>query len=143
MRLRSADPSAQPLVNCNFFGHPDDLRLTLASMRHARQLLETEPFRSKIREEIMPGRAMEDDASLSAFAAETVKTNYHPVGTARMGRDGDATAVVDPELRVRGIEALRVIDCSIMPAIVSGNTNAPAMAIGSKAADLIAAAHAA
>lgn len=143
VRLRSADPAAQPLVNCNFFGHPDDLRLTLASMRHARQLLETEPFLRKIKEEILPGPALQDDDSLAAFAAETVKTNYHPVGSARMGRAGDATAVVDPALKVRGIERLRVVDCSIMPAIVSGNTNAPAMAIGSKAADLIAAEHAA
>ena len=135
--LRSADPGEQPLVDCNFFGHPDDLRLTIASLKHARQLLETEPFRSKIREELLPGPALQDDASLEKFCGQTVKTNYHPVGTARMGADGDPTSVVDPMLRVRGIEGLRVIDCSIMPAIVSGNTNAPAMAIGSKAASLI------
>jgi choline dehydrogenase-like flavoprotein len=141
VRLRSADPSAQPLVNCNFFGDPDDLRLTLASMRFARRLLETEPFLTKIREEILPGPSVTDDAGLAAFAGQTVKTNYHPVGTARMGRDDDPTAVVDARLRVKGIEGLRVIDCSIMPAIVSGNTNAPAMAIGSKAAEMIAADH--
>jgi choline dehydrogenase len=138
VRLRSADPSAQPLVNCNFFGHPDDLRLTLASMRFARKLLETEPFRSKIREEIMPGTAMQDDASLTAFAGQTVKTNYHPVGSAPMGPEGDPLAVLDARLRVRGVEGLRVIDCSMMPLIPSGNTNAPAMAVGSKAAELIA-----
>jgi len=72
------------------------------------------------------------------FCGQTVKTNYHPVGTAPMGTDSDARAVVDPQLRVRGIAGLRVIDCSIMPQIVSGNTNAPAMAIGSKAAELVA-----
>jgi choline dehydrogenase len=137
--LRSPNPSDQPLVNCNFFGHPDDLRLTMASLKVARQLLETEPFRSKIKEELLPGAALQDDATLTKFCGQTVKTNYHPVGTARMGRDDDPTAVVDAALRVRGVEGLRVIDCSIMPAIVSGNTNAPAMAIGSKAAELIGA----
>lgn len=135
--LRSADPAAQPVVDCNFFGHPDDLRLTIASLKVARQLLETEPFKSKIAEELLPGRALTDEAALSTFCGQTVKTNYHPVGTARMGADTDPSAVVDPSLRVRGIENLRIIDCSIMPAIVSGNTNAPAMAIGSKAAELI------
>ncbi|WP_323012934.1 GMC family oxidoreductase, partial [Devosia sp.] len=138
VRLRSADPAAQPLVDCNFFGHPDDLRLTLAALRTARKLLETEPLRSKIREEILPGPQMQDEESLAAFAGQTVKTNYHPSGSAPRGPDGDPAAVLDGQLRVRGIEGLRVIDCSVMPTIVSGNTNAPAMAIGSKAANLIA-----
>jgi choline dehydrogenase len=143
VRLRSADPGAQPLVNCNFFGHPDDLRLTLASVAHARKLLETEPFKSKIAEEILPGPALVDQASLTRFAGQTVKTNYHPVGSARMGPDNDPMSVTDSRLRVRGVDGLRVIDCSIMPAIPSGNTNAPAMAVGSKAAELIAGDHAA
>jgi choline dehydrogenase len=141
VRLRSADPEAQPLVNCNFFGHPDDLRLTLASVAHARKLLETEPFKGKIAEELLPGRALQDEESLTRFAGQTVKTNYHPVGSARMGPDSDPMSVTDRGLRVRGIAALRVIDSSIMPLIPSGNTNAPAMAVGSKAADLIAADH--
>lgn len=141
VRLRSADPAAQPLVNCNFFGDPDDLRLTLKSMRFARRILETEPFRSKIREEILPGPAVQDDEGLTRFAQETVKTNYHPSGSLKMGRDDDPLAVVDTRLRVRGVEGLRVIDCSIIPAIPSANTNAIAMAIGSKAATLIAADH--
>jgi choline dehydrogenase-like flavoprotein len=139
VRLRSSDPAAQPLVDCNFFGDPDDLRLTLASLGVARQLLATEPLRSKIAEELLPGAGLHDDESLARFAGQTVKTNYHPVGTARMGPESDAMSVVDAQLRVRGVQGLRVIDCSIMPAIVSGNTNAPAMAIGSKAATLIAA----
>jgi len=143
VRLRSSDPAAQPLVDCNFFGHPDDLRLTLASLAHARQLLETEPFRSKIAEEILPGKALQDEESLARFAGQTVKTNYHPVGTARMGPQSDPMSVVDARLRVRGVDGLRVIDCSIIPNIPSGNTNAPAMAIGSKAAELIARVHAA
>jgi choline dehydrogenase len=139
VRLRSASPDDQPLVDCNFFGHPDDLRLTLASLQVAREILATEPFRSKIARELLPGPGLDDEESLTRFAGQTVKTNYHPVGTARMGPDSDPMAVVDASLKVRGIDALRVIDCSIMPAIVSGNTNAPAMAIGSKAAELAAA----
>jgi len=141
VRLRSADPAAQPLVDCNFFGDPEDLRLTLASMRFARKILETEPFLSKIKEEILPGRDVTDLAGLTRFAQETVKTNYHPSGSLRMGRADDPMAVVDPRLRVRGIEGLRVIDCSIIPSIPSANTNAIAMAIGSKAASLIAEDH--
>ncbi|MET3898439.1 choline dehydrogenase [Devosia sp. UYZn731] len=141
VRLRSANPDDQPLVNCNFFGHPDDLRLTLASLKVARQLLETEPFKSKIAEELLPGRAVQDEDSLTQFAGQTVKTNYHPSGSLRMGPDGDPMAVVDQRLRVRGVEGLRVIDCSIIPFIPSGNTNAPAMAIGSKAAAMIAEDH--
>lgn len=139
VRLRSASPDDQPLVDCNFFGEPDDLRLTLASLEVARRILATEPFKSKIEKELLPGAALNDEQSLTHFAGQTVKTNYHPVGSARMGPDSDPMAVVDARLKVRGIEALRVIDCSIMPAIVSGNTNAPAMAIGSKAAELAAA----
>jgi choline dehydrogenase-like flavoprotein len=110
-------------------------------MRHAREILATEPYKSKIKAELLPGAALDDDAAVAKFCGQTVKTNYHPSGTLRMGRDDDPMAVVDARLRVRGIEALRVIDCSIIPAIPSGNTNAPAMAIGSKAASLIAADH--
>lgn len=138
--LRSADPAAQPLVDCNFFGHPDDLRLTIASLRHGREILAAEPLASKIAREILPGTEVTDDDALAAFCGKTVKTNYHPVGTAPMGPDNDPFAVVDAQLRVRGIENLRVIDCSVMPQIVSGNTNAPAMAIGSKASELVVAA---
>lgn len=79
---------------------------------------------------------------MTRYCGQTVKTNYHPVGTLRMGPGSDPMSVVDARLRVRGVDNLRVIDCSIMPAIVSGNTNAPAMAIGSKAASLLAADHA-
>jgi choline dehydrogenase len=140
--LRSADPADQPLVNCNFCGDPDDLRLTVAALETARALLATEPFKGKIAEELLPGaEVMENPEALARYCGQTVKTNYHPVGTLRMGLESDPSAVVGPDLKVRGIEGLRVIDCSIMPQIVSGNTNAPAMAIGSKAASLIGAAY--
>jgi len=138
VKLRSANPDDQALVNCNFFGDPDDLRLTIASMKFARKILETEPFKSKIAEELLPGKAIQNDDALAKFCGQTVKTNYHPSGSLRMGPDNDPLSVVDSRLRVRGVEGLRVIDCSIIPLIPSGNTNAPAMAIGSKAASLIA-----
>ena len=140
VKLRSANPVDQPLVNCNFFGDPDDLRLTVKALETARRLLDTEPFKSAIAKELLPGAAvMDDPAALERYCGQTVKTNYHPVGTLRMGLARDPTAVVGPDLKVRGVDGLRVIDCSIMPQIVSGNTNAPAMAIGSKAASLIGA----
>jgi choline dehydrogenase len=139
VKLRSADPDAQPLVNSNFFGHPDDLRLTLGALAEARRLLDTEPLRSMVREELLPGSGVRSEADLTAYSGKTVKTNYHPSGSVHMGPDSDPMAVVDSRLKVRGIDGLRVIDCSIIPFIPSGNTNAPAMAIGSKAASLIAA----
>jgi len=139
VKLRSSSPDDQPLVNCNFFGDRDDLRLTIASLRYARKILATEPFKSKIKAELLPGAAIDDDEALRKFCGQTVKTNYHPSGSLRMGPDRDPMSVVDARLCVRGVENLRVIDCSIIPLIPSGNTNAAAMGIGSKAASLIAA----
>jgi choline dehydrogenase len=137
VRLRSADPAAQPLVDSNFFGDPEDLRLTIASLRFARELLATAPTAGMIKAEMLPGSAKVSDAELTAFCSQTVKTNYHPTGTARMGRDDDPYAVIDSKLRVRGIEGLRVIDCAAMPAIPSGNTNAPVLALADRAVSLI------
>jgi choline dehydrogenase len=137
VRLASADPFAKPLVDSNFFGEPDDLRLTIASMRFARKLLATAPAAALVADEMLPGDAASTDEELAAFCKKTVKTNYHPVGTARMGRDGDPLAVLDTKLRVHGVEGLRVIDCSAMPLVPSGNTNAPALAMGDKAVAII------
>jgi choline dehydrogenase len=137
VRLASDDPFAKPLVDSNFFGEPDDLRLTIASMRFARKLLATDPAAALVAGEMLPGDAASTDEELAAFCKKTVKTNYHPVGTARMGRDGDPLAVLDTRLKVRGVEGLRVIDCSAMPLIPSGNTNAPALAMGDKAVAII------
>ncbi|MBN9060303.1 MAG: sorbosone dehydrogenase, partial [Rhizobiales bacterium] len=137
VKLRSADPSAKPVVDSNFFGDPDDLRLTIASMRFARKLLQTEPVGSNIRGELLPGSDKLSDDELAAFCAKTVKTNYHPSGSARMGRDDDPMAVLDSKLRVRGVEGLRVIDCAAIPFIPSANTNAIALALGNKAVSIL------
>jgi choline dehydrogenase len=137
VRLASPDPRDPPIVDPQFFGHPDDLRITIASLRFAREVLATRPVAAMISGEIMPGAGVTADATLAEHCRRTVKTTYHPVGTCRMGRDADPLAVLTPDLRVRGVEALRVFDASIMPTVISGNTNAPALAIADKAVALM------
>lgn len=135
--LASADPSAFPRVDPQFFGHPEDLRITIAGLRYARDVLATKPVRDMVSREIFPGLDVSSDAQLADHCRRTVKTNYHPVGTCRMGREFDPLAVVTPDLMVHGISNLRIADASIMPTITSGNTNAPVMAIADKAVDII------
>ncbi len=137
VRLRSADPADKPLVDSRFFGHPEDLRLTIAAIRFAREVLATRPLSDMVARELLPGDAARSDEDIAAHCRRMVKTNYHPVGTARMGPDHDPMAVLDARLRVRGIERLRVIDCSAMPIIPSGNTNAPALALADRAVSLM------
>ncbi len=137
LRLRSADPADLPLVNPNYLGHPDDVRHLREGLRVARRILDTAPLKNIVRDELFPGAAMTSDAALDEHLRRTVKTDYHPVGTCRMGDDGDPQAVVGPDLRVRGVEKLRVIDASVMPKLVSANTNAPTMAIADRAVSLL------
>jgi choline dehydrogenase len=137
IRLASADPFAAPQVDPQFFGDPDDLRLSVAGLRYAREVLASSPVREMVEREIFPGPDVSSDETLAAHCRRTVKTNYHPVGTCRMGREDDEHAVVTPDLRTRGIAGLRIVDASIMPAIPSGNTNAPVLAIADKAVDLM------
>lgn len=137
VRLRSADPADKPVVDANFFGHPDDLRLTLASLRFARRLLATKPIGPKISEELLPGAEIESDEALVQYCGKTVKTNYHPSGSVRMGPDTDPMAVLDSRMRVWGVRGLRVIDCSAIPFIPSANTNAVAMMLGHRAAEFV------
>ena len=135
VRLRSAIPLDKPLVDNNYLAEPDDLRMEIAGLRFAREILKQAPLSTRITHEMLPGKDVVDDAGLAEHCRRTVKTNWHPVGTCRMGPDGDAMAVLDPQLRVRGVEGLRVIDASAMPFIPSGNTNAPVMALASRAAE--------
>ncbi len=139
VRLRSANPADKPLVDANFFGHSEDLRLTLASLRFARCLLAAKPVGPKIAEELLPGAGIETDDELVQYCGRTVKTNYHPSGSARMGPDSDPMAVLDNRMRVRGVDKLRAIDCSAIPFIPSANTNAAAMMLGWRAAEFAAA----
>ena len=137
VKLRSDRATDQPIVDSNFFGEDEDLQTTIRSLRFARRLLAAEPIASNIAAEMLPGRDVESDEALAQHCYRFVKTNYHPCGTAKMGPDGDPMAVLDSQLRVRGVEALRVIDCASVPFIPSGNTNAIALALGSKAVSLI------
>jgi choline dehydrogenase len=134
VRLRSANPLDKPVIDNNYLAEPDDLRLEIAGLRFAREVLKQKPLSGRITAELLPGRNVTDDAGLSAHCRRTVKTNWHPVGTCRMGPDGDDKAVLDSRLRVRGLDGLRVIDASAMPFVPSGNTNAPTMALASRAA---------
>lgn len=135
IRLISANPSDHPAIHPNYLATEADRRTLLEGIKIARRIAAHEPLSSKICDEHQPGSDLENDDALLDWARNTATTIYHPTGTCRMGTDDQA--VVDPSLRVRGIEGLRVADCSIMPAIVSGNTNAPAIMIGEKASDLI------
>ncbi len=135
--LSSSDPFANPIVDTQIFGHPDDLKLTMAGFRFARQVLAESPMRDLIDKEIFPGAEVTSDEAIAAHCKRTVKTGYHPVGTCKMGHEGDPDAVLDTKLNVRGTRGLRVIDASLMPTIVSGNTNAAVYAAAGKAADLI------
>ncbi|NJM28760.1 MAG: FAD-binding protein [Rhizobiales bacterium] len=137
VRLRSKDPLTQPVVDNNYLAEPDDLRLEIAGLRFAREILKSNPLSKRVTRELLPGPDVTDDAGLATHCRRTVKTNWHPVGTCRMGSDGDANAVLDTKLRVRGIQNLRVIDASAMPFIPSGNTNAPTMALAHRAMDFI------
>jgi choline dehydrogenase len=135
LRLASADPDAAPLIDPNHLGDEADLDALLLGIDHARELGEASAFAPWRAREVLPGAEVRDVAALRTFARQGVLSYFHPVGTCRMGTD--RMAVVDPELRVRGVEGLRVADASIMPSLVTANTNAASMMIGEKAADLV------
>jgi choline dehydrogenase-like flavoprotein len=127
--------SGAPDIDLGLLTHEDDLRRLVQGVKLARAILAQQPFAKHGLSEILPGAQVQTDAELADFVRENARTVYHPVGTCKMGVAEDA--VVDPRLRVRGIAGLRVADASIMPTIVSGNTNAPAIMIGEKAADMV------
>lgn len=129
--------SSLPVIDTQIFGHPDDLARTLAGFRFARQVLAAAPIREMVDQEIFPGAEVTSDDAISAHCRRMVKTGYHPVGTCRMGHDDDPLAVLHDDLRVRGVQRLRVVDASMMPNIISGNTNAVVMAVAHRAAELV------
>lgn len=133
--LRSADPRAAPRITLNLLEHPDDWATLKKGLALSRRIFSTGPIADYVLREILPGEGVTDDAALDAMKAELAGVVHHPVGSCKMGTGADA--VVDPALRVRGIAGLRVADASIMPRLVGANTNAAAVMIGEKAADLI------
>lgn len=135
LRLRSRESAVPPLIHAGYLTEREDLDLMVEALKIARSLAHTHAFKKIFAEEAAPGSDVVSDADLEQYLRESVDTLFHPVGTCRMGTD--AQAVVDPCLRVHGVEALRVIDASIMPTITSGPTNAPAILIAEKGADMI------
>jgi choline dehydrogenase len=135
VRLASPDPEAVPEIVHNYLAAAEDQRLAVRAMRMARELAAAPPLAAIIAREAYPGLDRASDEALLDYARAYGNTGYHPVGTCRMG--ADAEAVVDPQLRVRGVAGLRVVDASVMPRLISGNTNATSIMIGAKGADLI------
>jgi choline dehydrogenase-like flavoprotein len=136
--LRSADPLDPPAIDPRYLSDPEvnDLRTLLQGLRLARRVLAQEPLRGIVTEELLPGSAAQTDEALVAHVRATSQTLYHPIGTCRMGID--PMAVVDPELRVRGLERLRIVDASVMPRLPTGHTNWPTVMIAERAAALVA-----
>ena len=135
--LASADPAAPPRIRQNLLATDQDWRRMKAAIRLFRDLVNRGPVQRFVKAELMPGRDATSDAALEAHARNTAITVHHPCGTCRMGANSDEMAVVDPELRVRGAEGLRVVDASVFPDLVGGNINAAVVMIAEKAADLI------
>lgn len=136
--LSSADPQAAPLIDPKFYDHADDIEVMLKGFKITRRIMDAEPLAKWRTVELYSGNAQNDD-EIRTILRDRSDTVYHPVGTARMGTDH--LAVVDPQLRVRGVDNLRVVDASIMPTLIGGNTNAPTIMIAEKASDLIRATH--
>jgi len=132
--LASADPFAAPAIDPNFLGEADDLEAMVAGYKTTRRLMETPALRALQKKDMFTA-GIEADDDIRALLRARVDTVYHPVGTARMGTD--ALAVVDAKLKVQGLEGLRIVDASVMPTLIGGNTNAPTIMIGEKAADMI------
>lgn len=133
LRINSAVMTDQPDILLNYFSHPDDIKVQVIGMQIAEKIMATEPIASLVEKRHTPGPEIDDEAALEDFARKFGHTGYHPVGSCRMGSDADA--VVDCELKVRGVTNLRVVDASVMPSIVSGNTNAGTIMIAEKIAD--------
>lgn len=133
--LKSSDPLSAPLIDPAYLSDPRDLETMIEAVRIGRKILAAPALAAYSRREIVPGPSVQSEADIVADIRERAETIYHPVGTCRMGRDPQS--VVDPALRVRGVERLRIVDASIMPRLVAGNTNAPTMMIAERAAGII------
>lgn len=135
LTLRSTDPNDPPVIAANYLQHPDDIEVMLKAIKLSRNILKQPAFDRYRGDEVYPGKEVQSDEELRAFIRRKAESIYHPVGTCKMGTDG--MAVVDASLKVYGVKGLRVVDASIMPTLVGGNTNAPTIMIGEKAADMI------
>ncbi len=137
VRARSADPFDKPLIQPNYLDAEEDRQVLLAGMKLSRRLMHSKELAPYLDYEVYPGAEIQRDDELLQIARERGTTTYHLMGSCRMGPDSDPTAVVDNELRVYGLQGLRVVDASIMPTMLSSNLNAGALMIGEKGSDLI------
>ena len=135
VRLRSADPTAKPVVDPNYLSHPDDLKTSVEGVKISREIFSQPSLQKHLRKIHFPDASVQTQADYEAYARQNGRTSYHPTGTCKMGTD--EMSVVDPQLRVHGIDGLRICDSSIMPSLIGSNTNAPTIMIGEKAADMI------
>jgi choline dehydrogenase len=138
IRLRSADPRHRPTIDPGYLSDAGDARALVAGLKMAREFVTARPMAAICKTELAPGPHVRSDTELLDYVRAGVATLYHPVGTCAMGSGSRRGTVVDPELRVRGVTGLRVVDASVMPTVPRGNTNAPTIAIAERAADLIA-----
>jgi choline dehydrogenase len=137
IRIKSADPLAVPEMQPNYLATELDRSTVVAGLKAARRIAQTPAMSAYVKRELKPGPEAASDEALLEFARDNGATIFHPSGTCRMGPANDPMAVLDERLRVRGVEGLRVVDCSAMPTLVSGNTNAPVIMMAEKAADMI------
>lgn len=135
VRLGSPDPKAQPIVDPNFLAEPDDVRISVEGVRASIEIFHQPALQKFIKRMHVPDQEMKTDAQFVDYARHYGRTSYHPVGTCKMGADD--MAVVDPQLRVRGLENIRICDSSTMPSLIGSNTNATAIMIGEKASDMV------
>jgi choline dehydrogenase len=137
IKLRSNQPNDPAMIDPNYLDHPDDQKVMINGVRRARNILAAPTFEKYQSWEIGPGPEAQTDEQILAFIRKKAETIYHPVGTCKMGDISDVMTVVDSELKVKGIKGLRVVDASVMPTLVGGNTNAPTIMIAERCADLI------
>ncbi|WP_088331971.1 choline dehydrogenase [Lacimicrobium sp. SS2-24] len=137
IRLNPRNPTGAPLIDPRYLADEDDRRVMIEGVKLARRLLQDAAFDDVDGQEFMPGNDVRDDEAILAFIRQHAETIYHPVGTCRMGQAADSMTVVTPDLKVKGLDGLRVVDASVMPTLVGGNTNAPVIMIAEKAAEMI------
>lgn len=139
VRLRSANPADPPRIDFAYFTDPEghDERVLVAGVKLARELAQQSALKQWIKQELSPGPAVQTDEAISEYVRRTANTVYHPAGTCKMGADGDETAVVDPQLRLRGLENIRIADASIFPTMIGVNPNLTCFVIGERCADFL------
>ncbi|MFV0490337.1 MAG: GMC family oxidoreductase [Pseudorhodobacter sp.] len=135
VRLRSSDANAAPIIDPNFLAHPDDLKTSVEGVKISREIFRQPSLQKYIRQIRFPDDSVNSQEELEAYARQYGRTSYHPIGACKMGVD--EMAVVDPQLRVHGVDGLRICDSSTMPSLIGSNTNAPTIMIGEKASDMI------